>query len=210
MHDAEHFCASWRSGALRRSVRWDRCEVTRCGTRVGLICLDRRFVGARRPVAHGPDRSRPSATARNNAPSGQLVGSWTRMRAMCSITRAPILIRRCRNGRELTLGERVCLRDRGAHAMHQPERGGVKNEPHLIGGRAVTRCMVRPCVASGFRREGGERSCINVSDLYLELIVLRAIMDISARASSLCDRPRAGQSCHQCSQAPGRPSLHLV
>jgi len=30
---------------------------------------------------------------RNTAASGQLVGSWTRMRAMCSITRAPILIR---------------------------------------------------------------------------------------------------------------------
>jgi hypothetical protein len=39
---------------------------------------------------------RPSATVRNNAASGQLVGSWTRMRAMCSITRAPILIRRSR------------------------------------------------------------------------------------------------------------------
>jgi len=34
--------------------------------------------------------------ARNNAPSGQLVGNWTRMRAMCSMTRAPILIRRSR------------------------------------------------------------------------------------------------------------------
>jgi hypothetical protein len=40
---------------------------------------------------------RPSATARNNARSGQLVGSWMRMRAMCSITRAPILIRRSRS-----------------------------------------------------------------------------------------------------------------
>src|ERR1700759_2779890 len=53
-----------------------------------------RLVGAHGPAAHGPDRMRPSATVRNNAPSGQLVGSWTRMRAMCSITRAPILIRR--------------------------------------------------------------------------------------------------------------------
>ena len=26
-------------------------------------------------------------------------------------------------------------------------------------------CMVRPCVASGFRRAGGERSCVNVSGL---------------------------------------------
>src|SRR4051794_3787561 len=30
---------------------------------------------------------------------------------------------------------------------------------------ALTQCMVRPCVASGFCRAGGERSCINVSGL---------------------------------------------
>jgi hypothetical protein len=40
---------------------------------------------------------------------------------------------------ELAIGERVGPRDRGAHAMHQPERGGVENEPYLIGRRAVTR-----------------------------------------------------------------------
>jgi hypothetical protein len=39
-----------------------------------------------------------------------------------------------------------------------------------------------------FRRAGGERSCINVSGLQLEHL-LRAIMDISARAFSLADRP---------------------
>jgi hypothetical protein len=55
---------------------------------------------------------------------------------------------------KLAIGERVGPRDRGvrlverfqyledrllnrAHAMHQPERGGVENKPHLIGGRAV-------------------------------------------------------------------------
>jgi hypothetical protein len=38
---------------------------------------------------------------------------------------------------KLAMGERVGPRDRGAHAMHQPERGGVENKPHLIGGRAV-------------------------------------------------------------------------
>jgi len=41
-------------------------------------------------------------------------------------------------------------------------------------------------------------------------VVLRAIMDISARASSLADRPRPGHWGHQCSHAPGRPNLHLV
>src|ERR1019366_1516981 len=74
----------------------------------------------------------------------------------------------------------------------------------------MTQCMVRPCVASGFCRAGGERSCINVSGLSLERVVLRAIMDISARAISLAERPRAGHLGHQCSHAPGRPNLHLV
>jgi hypothetical protein len=41
-------------------------------------------------------------------------------------------------------------------------------------------------------------------------VVLLAIMDFSARASSLSDRPRSGQLGHQCSHAPGRPNLHLV
>ena len=40
--------------------------------------------------------------------------------------------------------------------------------------------------------------------------MLRAIMDISARAISLADRPRTGHLGHQCSHAPGRPILHLV
>src|ERR1700686_1475661 len=82
------------AGVRRRSVRLDRCEATRHATRLGLICLCRRLVGAYGPAAHGPDGIRPSATARNNARSGQLVGSWTRMRAMGSITRPPILMGR--------------------------------------------------------------------------------------------------------------------
>jgi hypothetical protein len=57
---------------------------------------------------------------------------------------------------------------------------------------------------------GGERSCINVSGIRLKRVVLRAIMDISARAFSLADRPRLGHLGHQCSHAPGRPNLHIV
>ncbi len=40
------------------------------------------------------------------------------------------------DGCELGRCERVCLRNGGAHAMHEPERGRVKSEPHLIGRRA--------------------------------------------------------------------------
>jgi len=56
---------------------------------------------------------------------------------------------------------------------------------------------------------GGERSCINVSGLLLERRLL-AIMDISARAISLAERPQRGHLGHQCSHTPGRPNLHLV
>jgi hypothetical protein len=59
-------------------------------------------------------------------------------------------------------------------------------------------------ISSNWRR----RSCINVSGLRLERVVLRAIMDISARAFSLADRPRSGHLGHQCSHALGRPILH--
>ncbi len=45
--------------------------------------------------------------------------------------------------RELALRKRARLGDRGAHTMHQPERCGVEDEPHLIGGRAVTRHAIR-------------------------------------------------------------------
>jgi hypothetical protein len=41
-------------------------------------------------------------------------------------------------------------------------------------------------------------------------VMLRATMDISALAVSLADRPQLGHSGHQCSQAPGRPILHLI
>jgi hypothetical protein len=40
--------------------------------------------------------------------------------------------------RELSPGERSGRRDRRAHAMHQPERGGAEDEWHLIGCHAVT------------------------------------------------------------------------
>src|SRR6267142_2637353 len=61
-------------------------------------------------------------------------------------------------------------------------------------------------ISSNWRR----RSCINVSGLRLERVLLRAIMDISARAFSLADRPRSGHLGHQCSHALGRPILHFV
>ena len=73
-----------------------------------------------------------------------------------------------------------------------------------------TLCMVRPRVARGFRRSVRCGSCINVSGLILERVMLRATMDISAHAISLTSRPRPGQQGHQYSHAPGRPIFHLV
>src|SRR5580692_10738445 len=95
MHHAGAFLHVVPTVARLRSVRLDRCEATLDATRLR-FCLPLGGSLGHGPAAHGPDGMRPSATARNNARSGQLVGSWTRMRAMCSITRAPILIRRSR------------------------------------------------------------------------------------------------------------------
>ena len=44
---------------------------------------------------------------------------------------------------EFSVRQWVRLRDGGAHAMHQPERRGMEDEPHLIGGGAVTRHAIR-------------------------------------------------------------------
>jgi hypothetical protein len=44
---------------------------------------------------------------------------------------------------EFSVRQWVRLRDGGAHAMQQPERRGMEDEPHLIGGGAVTRHTIR-------------------------------------------------------------------
>jgi len=67
------------------------------------------------------------------------------------------------------------------------------------------KCMVRPCVARGFRRSVGS-SVLHQCIRPLIGAVLRAAMDISARAFSLAGRPQVGHLGDQCSQAPGRPS----
>jgi hypothetical protein len=71
----------------------------------------------------------------------------------------------------------------------------------------LTQCMVRPCVARGFVELGvsGLASMYPASDWSM---CSGAIMDISAHAFSLRDRPRLGHLSHQCSHAPGRPILH--
>src|SRR5205814_1732095 len=61
--------------------------------------------------------------------------------------------------------------------------------------------MVRPCVARSFvDLVFGLASMYPASDWSGSL--LRATMDISARSISLPDRPRLGQTGHQCSIAP--------
>src|SRR5215510_11672171 len=69
------FLACW-AGARTPSTRpsGSVCVNSLCNA-LGIDLPRRRLVGARSPVAQGPDGIRPSATARNSAPSGQLVGS---------------------------------------------------------------------------------------------------------------------------------------
>src|SRR3979411_670276 len=74
----------------------------------------------------------------------------------------------------------------------------------------LTQCMVRPCVARGFRRSVGFAVLHQCIRPLIGALVLRAIMDISAHAVSLAARPQVGHLGHQFSHAPGRPVLHLV
>src|ERR1700745_1466209 len=62
------------------------------------------------PTAHGPHGMKESATVRNSDRSGQLEGRCMRMRAACSITRAPILIRRSRIVANSALASDMVLR----------------------------------------------------------------------------------------------------
>jgi hypothetical protein len=74
--------------------------------------------------------------------------------------------------------------------------------------RRLTQCMVRPCVARGFRRAGisGLASMYPVSDWSCfapdQYGYQRACDLITGQAST-------GHLGHQCSHAPGRPILHL-
>ena len=73
---------------------------------IGLKVLSVQRVGVDLPLAaalRGDDPAgydapgiRPHAICRNSARSGHDVGRWMRMRATCSITRAPIFMRRSR------------------------------------------------------------------------------------------------------------------
>jgi hypothetical protein len=72
-------------------------------------------------------------------------------------------------------------------------------DPHVWSGRALQVDFAELAVS-------GLASMYPVSSWS---VVLLAIMDISARAVSLADRPRLGHLGHQCSHAPGRPNLHL-
>ena len=73
---------------------------------------------------------------------------------------------------------------------------------------SLTQCMVRPCVARGFRRGGGSgpASMYPVSDWSWSAPdhhgYQRACDLVSGQAST-------GHLGHQCSHAPGRPILHL-
>jgi hypothetical protein len=73
---------------------------------------------------------------------------------------------------ELGAGERARPRDRGAHAVHQPERGGVENEPHLIGRRAVARHAV-----------GGELRLVQLDQvLHLPALAIDVLVKVLRRA----------------------------
>jgi hypothetical protein len=70
---------------------------------------------------------------------------------------------------------------RGKSGKHLLSASISRFDPNVWSGRAVQEASSTWLM----------RSCINVSGLWLERVVLRATMDISAHASSLPDRPRS-------------------
>jgi hypothetical protein len=103
--------------------------------------------------------------------------------------------------RELAIGERVGPRDRGAHPMHQPERGGVENETHLIGGRAMTRHAIRRQL----------RLVLLDQVLHLPALAVNVLVKVLRRAFERGDDmadvdllAHAGLSCDGCSEHSSR------
>ncbi len=83
-----------------------------------------------------------------------------------------------------------------------------QQRPFLARVGFLTQCMVRPCVARGFRRAGvsGLASMYPVSDWSCfapDQYGYQRACDLIVGQTSM------GQLGHQCSHAPGRPILHL-
>ena len=137
MHHASHFWPAGLAHARHRSVRQDRFASTRCATREGLICRDRRRIRA--PWPRG-SRAGPHQAQRDGAKQRALRATRRQLNADARDIfdhTGGDLDQALADGRELGTGERVCRRDRSAHPMHQPVRGSVEYEPDLIGDRAV-------------------------------------------------------------------------
>src|SRR5262245_43211686 len=94
---------------------------------------------------------------------------------------------------------------------HRNDSGRSGNRVYFLRpGWAVGMPASDPDVWSGRASQEGSSSWLSgLAQMYPASdwsSLLRAIMDISARAISLADRPRVDHQGHQCSQAPGRPT----
>src|SRR6516165_3954573 len=69
--------------------------------------------------------------------------------------------------------------------------------------------MARPRGARRISKSDERESCINVSGLLVEQILLRTIMGIRAHPGSLGERPRRAILAPSLVVAPGRPFVHL-
>src|SRR5262245_20671226 len=111
----------------------------------------------------------------------------------------------------------ACSRQKMAHFLRSRRCSdlvcflGVFCRGDKVGGMALhdPQCMDRRCVAREIGEGGVIWSCANVSGLWVERIWVLAIMEVSARAILLGDKPRSGCWGHQFSHTPGRPLLHF-
>ena len=113
-----------------------------------------------------------------------------------------------KRGRRLRCRSRFALFCHPGMSALRSKSGDSRHRTDVVKASVLTQCMVRPCVARGFRRAGGS----GLASMYPAFdwsVVLLAIMGISARATHY-PTGLDGPLGHQCSHAPGRPILHLV
>jgi len=74
----------------------------------------------------------------------------------------------------------------------------------------MTQCMVRPCVARGFRRVGGPAVLHQCIRPLIGGFCAPGHHGYQRACDLVTGQASMGHLGHQCSHAPGRPILHLV
>ena len=95
------------------------------------------YWGDRGPVVYGPVGISAAAMWRIKVASGQAAAKARRTREAISTTRAPSFKSRRRMVLNSAVASACAFRDCTTQGEYQPVRGGVQDQPHLVGERAA-------------------------------------------------------------------------